>query len=137
MKKIVTVIMLIITMSLTGCGADTGSANTNTNSLGKNVYEFVSVSTNGDTVTAAQMNGLGSAHPTVSFTDKEMNLFYVAQYPPIEYTYVSDGKYKLAIVKEDGGKAEIGTLTEDSQKQIQIYFSIEGTNQTYVFKCTN
>lgn len=130
MKKTVCLVIIMIAILVTGCGAGA----TNANSLAKNKYEFVSVSTKGDTLTAAQMNGIGAAHPTVSFTDKEMDLFYTAQYPAIEYSYVSDGKYKLTIETENGDKEEIGSLVEDSEKQIQINFSIGGISQTYIFK---
>lgn len=128
MKKTRILFILIAAMLLVGCGAG------NANSLANNKYEFVSVSTKGDTLTAAQLNGIGGEHPKVSFTDNEMNLFYVAQYPAIEYTYVDNGKYKLTIETENGEKVEVGSLTEDAEKQIKIDFSIEGTAQTYVFK---
>jgi len=120
--------MLMLSSMLMACGSAGGSNLSGTN------CEFVSVATNGEELTLAQLNGLGQSAPSITFdkTDATLNSFGgVLQF---NYKKASDTSYTVYIVNEETKEeVTVGKITI-SGTELHILFQYEGiSNQEYVF----
>lgn len=134
MKRILITMLALVMLFCAACAT---SGNAKNKGLEGTNTSFVELNNGTDTITAAEMNGLGQSHPTVSFTKEEMNLSaYGMNYPVMVYEETATNQYKLSIVNaETKVKTEVGSISV-AEDVLTINLKIEDVTQKFTFGIT-
>ncbi len=122
-KKLFTLILLMLLLScfLIGCGE-------NSKNLADTKTEFVEEIIKGNTLTLAQMNGLGEPAPTLTFKKADVTLVTHGATLPMKYRAKDDTTFLLTAHNEDTNKDVDCGYIKISGDSLTVKIEFEGAD---------